>query len=516
MEIKDVVQFYPFVRVALAMSAGIVFFDKFPTLLPASVLLVLTLACAFAAMIMRGRPLGTSMLMLVAAFLLGGVNVVLFSNDGFIKNEMPFAEYDAVVVSEPADRPKTVACDLMVFTKSGNKKIKAYIRKDFSVHRERQLKIGDGLKIYASLVPVKQFKSSSTFDYVRWMQVHDYKGQTFISENNWYKCATDLSRLSVMRRATLSLLRFRKGMTEHLGFYDIDKKTRSVLLAMTLGDKSMLDDDTRNVFSATGSSHVLALSGLHLGIFYFFIMVLLGTKRHPLLVQICALTLVWTYVLLVGMPVSVVRSAIMVTIAGCVFLVNGQPVSLNSLSFAAVIMMLFNPMVLWDVSFQLSFLAVASIAGCYKIIMPALNGKRLPLLKKAVQATLLTPVAAQVGTAPLVMYYFGTFPLCFLLSNIVVVPAATVIMGSFIVVILLTPVAPLQALAVKFMAVAASLMIAALEWIAKFPWAVVSDIRISLLQVVLLYVLLLCCFGIAYYARKIWLKSHSALLAFDK
>ena len=136
----------------------------------------------------------------------------------------------------------------------------------------------------------------------------------------------------------------------------------AVLAAMTLGDKSCLTKDLRNVYSQTGTSHVLALSGLHLSIVFNILLLTFGLFRINRWVSYwLTLLVLWCFVVLVGMPVSVVRAAIMLSVGSIALLLHRRAASLSALSLAAAIVLVMNPESLWDVSFQLSFMAVLSL-----------------------------------------------------------------------------------------------------------------------------------------------------------
>lgn len=135
---------------------------------------------------------------------------------------------------------------------------------------------------------------------------------------------------------------------------------------MALGDKSSLSDKLEEDYSVSGASHVLALSGLHLGIIYAILSLLLARRRWQSVSQALILIAVWTYVFIVGMSASVVRSAIMLTVYSFVSLLNRNKMSLNTLSVAAVVILAGNPLFLYDVGFQMSFAAVLFIILFYR------------------------------------------------------------------------------------------------------------------------------------------------------
>lgn len=203
----------------------------------------------------------------------------------------------------------------------------------------------------------------------------------------------------------------------------------AVLAAMALGDKSSLSDELKEEYSVSGASHVLALSGLHLGIIYAILSLLFSRRRWQIVSQVLILLAIWSYVFIVGMSASVVRSAVMLTVYSFVSLLNRNRLSLNTLSVAAVVILAGSPLYLYDVGFQMSFAAVLFIIIFYRPLLEVMPGRirNIPIIKQIWQMTAVS-VAAQIGVAPLIAFYFGRFSCYFLLTNMIVVPAATVIL----------------------------------------------------------------------------------------
>ena len=195
--------------------------------------------------------------------------------------------------------------------------------------------------------------------------------------------------------------------------------------AMTLGDKSLIDKDLRSDYSRAGASHVLALSGLHLGIIYFVFSFMTARWRRryhhwsrPVVEGLILIT-IWSYVVLVGMSPSVVRAAIMMTVYSLLSLQNRNRSSLNALAFTAIIMLVADPMILFNISFQLSFVAVAFILLYQGRIYSLIPSSSHPIVKWCWRL-LSVSLAAQLGVAPLTAYYFHQVSSYFLLSCLVV------------------------------------------------------------------------------------------------
>ena len=251
----------------------------------------------------------------------------------------------------------------------------------------------------------------------------------------------------------------------------------------------MITSDLKDVYSIVGSSHILALSGIHLTILYGILSLLTFRRRRQWLIQGILLLGIWTYVFLVGMPVSIVRSALMLSIYSLMTLSGRGKSPLNTLSFAALVILLVQPFALYDIGFQLSFLAVLSLVLFYRRLAGWLPSfiKRNKVLKSIADIAVVA-LAAQIGTAPLVAYYFGRFSCCFLLANYIVTPCAFLILSCGLLSLLLIPLPLLQGLTMQLLLRVVGFQNAALSWLSSLSWASIDGIRLSELQVIFIYV----------------------------
>ena len=257
---------------------------------------------------------------------------------------------------------------------------------------------------------------------------------------------------------------------------------------MVLGDKSALTQDLKDVYSITGASHILALSGLHLSIIYTMLMFLSGGSRfftfHSSLFTILS---IWAFVFLVGMPVSAVRSAVMISLYALMTLGHRDRMSVNTLAFTAIVMLMVNPLSLFDVGFQMSFMAVFAIVVWVPLLEDVFSQEYLlsHRLVRWLWGMVSVSCAAQIGTAPLIAYYFGRFSTWFLLTNFIVIPSATLILWFSPVVLLIPSLAYLLLYIV-------AMLNRVLTAMASFPAASIDGLHPSLLQVAMVYVIIGC------------------------
>lgn len=289
---------------------------------------------------------------------------------------------------------------------------------------------------------------------------------------------------SRLDRTRLFFLQQRSRLLSHLNAQGGGDEAYAVVAAMTLGDKSALTKDLREVYSVTGASHVLALSGLHLGIIYALLSLFTVGRRWQVATQALVIVCIWAFVFLVGMPVSVVRAAIMLTVYALMSLGHRDKMSLNVLAFTAILILLFHPRSLYDVSFQLSFAAVASILLFLPLMEALFPPKYLQAhpVVKWVWGIVAVSCAAQIGAAPLIAYYFGRFPTYFLLTNLIVIPAVMLILYLSLVVMVIPSFAYL-------LLGAAHWLNAVLARLSALPGACIDGLHPSMIQILMIYVI---------------------------
>lgn len=498
MDVRGNMQLYPMMRVGASLALGIVGGDAFGGALPSWLWLVMVIALVAAVALLRGKPLAEGVLLLLAVAVFGVW--ITAEREKALDAGLPEGEtrYEAVLTSEPRASGRVVRVDLLTVSTPKPIKVRAAILRDTLTNNWACLHAGDGIEAVSRLEKPRSHYANADFDYARWLRVNGFGAQTFIYYKNWNKRGVSLARLSYFERTRISALRLRHKLVARLRQMDMAEGAAALVAAMVLGDKSMLSKSVRDEYSVSGGSHVLALSGLHLGVIYGVLLLVAGSvvrffrrgcetvARWPdVLVQIVTLTAVWSYVVLVGMPSSVVRSAAMITVYGLATLLGRERLSLNALAVAAVVMLVANPLTLWDVGFQMSFMAVLGIVMIYP-------WRRLNWLAGMVVVSL----AAQLGVAPLVMLYFGRFSCYFLLTNLLVVPCATCILYGGVLLLIAAPLPSPQSSIATAVSLVAGLMNAGVGWIASLPGASIEGIRINWAQTVLIYVCLFCVYRI--------------------
>ena len=455
-------------------------------------------------MVSRHHPILQSVFVLFCVFGIGLVVTVRSHKEMNIALPDHEVNYEAVVVSTPEEHEKTIRFDMVVVSADHPFRVKASMRVD---GRSRSLKVGDGM-VVTSLLQKPVLNKESSFDYAKYMLRHRFVAITFISSDHWNPSIVSLGNLSYVERTRIWFLHLREILLKHSVPLIHGESQMAVVAAMALGDKTRIDASTKRIYAEAGASHVLALSGLHLSIlcalFYVF-----GAKRkrQSLVMTLLLITTVWAFVVLVGMPVSVVRAAVMLTVCSLVGMLNQRSITLNTLAFTAVVLLLFNPMTLYDVGFQLSFLAVAAIILFYKPIYGLLSGlslysrwKRKSRLfrfsvDKIWQLSCIS-LSAQIGVMPLIAYYFHQLPKYFLLSNLIVIPLAMLILYLSIILFLTLWSTPVASVIGDVLSRVVELQGDALLFISSLPGSNIREIYITPFQVFLIYFILLAIYTI--------------------
>lgn len=206
---------------------------------------------------------------------------------------------------------------------------------------------------------------------------------------------------------------------------------------LLLGDKNDLSEETRTAFANSGAMHMLAVSGLHVGIIAYLLNLIFGRlfygikRRYANLILIL---LLWFYAFVTGFSPSVTRAVLMFSVLIGAQLTQQKYEPLNALTLAALVLLVYNPLYLYDIGFQLSFLAMIGIFTIYPLIERWWYF-RFGWLRKLWQGTAVG-LAAQVFTAPLSLYYFHQFPNYFVLTNLGVMALAGLILGTALALII--------------------------------------------------------------------------------
>ena len=331
------------------------------------------------------------------------------------------------------------------------------------------LEIGDLLRFEAVLRPSANSGNPAEFDIERYHYIKGITGSAYLWGGAWKILGHGEKTLSMRALAMREKV---IGKYRQLGFEEDDL---SLLSALTVGEKRDFPQELKEGYTAAGASHILALSGLHLGIIYMLLTLLLPSSgRNRLFIilrEAIIVVALWAFAYVAGLPASVVRAAILFTLMSLGRCLRQESSSVSSLAFAAIAMLLFSPHLLFDVSFQLSFSAVFAILLLTPHLQDALKVNGRGWLYRYVANLLILTFAAQVGTLPFVWYHFGVLPLYSLLTNILVVPLAFVLMALALLLLVTSFAVPLCGAFATALQFVTSVMNGGISFISSLPGA---------------------------------------------
>lgn len=505
---------YPSVKLLLPLVLGITVGDALGDSITSMLWWMMTVCMIVITFVVCKKKYLQSLLLLFTVFLIGGTFVSLKRQSTKVQLPDTQITFKAVLLSNPVVHGKVIQTDLMVMTESEPIKVRASILRDTISNRYQTLHLGDGIEATAYLEEPMNF-SDATFDYARWLKLHGYSAETFIFYNQWQKTKVNLRQMSFLQRTSLVAAGYREKLMKVLET-NLDSTHLAIVSAMTLGDKRLISKDVKEDYSITGVSHVLALSGLHLTILYGLLLFLMSWCERILprmfrrgMSELFILLILWAYVVLVGISSSVVRSAVMLTIYSFVTLLNRDRLSVNTLALTAIIMLVSNPYNLYDIGFQLSFISVWAILLFYPLIyeLIPLKQKKSLVVVRWLWGMVAVSLAAQLGTAPLIAYYFGRVSTVFAISSLIAVPSTMVIVSSSFCLLLLSPFPSLSFFIGKFICVITETLNTSLHWLASLPYASIENVHISIYQLFIYYFMLMAVWILwSFFAGKIEFK----------
>lgn len=443
-------------------------------------------------------PVLTGILSFMLMISNGGL-LTCFHNPGIQKNSIEFSykSNDRIVITilepfrEKANSFQTKAGTLYLI-RHGEKipatgKLMLYIRKNKTVSDSTGTSLpapGSMILIRKSLQPISDSRNPGAFNYKKYLQIRAVNWQVFLDKPDYF-----LLPDSHFPLLTKSILEIRKKILDILKKNLRTQREKGLAEALLIGYKDDLDKELVQSYSNTGVVHIIAISGLHLGLIYILLAGLLkplrALKKFRWIRPIFILSGLWLFSLLTGAQASVLRSAFMFSMI-VLGESSGRKTSVfNSLAFSALILLCINPYWLWDTGFQLSYAAVTSILLFRKPVYHwfYFSNRLVDTIWKLTAVTL----SAQVLTLPLCIYYFHQFPTFFILSNLLVIPMASIILIGEIVLCLISPVPILSNLSGQFLTMLIRLMNKWVQQIEKLPGSRWEGLQISTTQTLLLY-----------------------------
>lgn len=371
-----------------------------------------------------------------------------------------------------------------------------------------ELNYGDELMIASENLLVEPPYNPAEFNFKAWLAAKNIYHQTFINQRNIIKLhranGNKLLKYAIeVRQRQVAI--YRKLIHNEEAF--------AVASTLILGYRADLSQETLAAYSKTGTIHALSVSGMHVGIIYIFLnwaLFFLNGKRILRIIKLLFIcTLIWYYALLTGFSPSVLRSAIMLSVYIFAKTFNRTSNNYNILAFTAFCLLAYNPFLIWDVGFQLSFLAVIGLIYLQPKIYKWLYVKNKWLDK--LWSTVALSLAAQIATFPLSIYYFHQFPMYFVFSNLFILLPLTAMMylGIMILMLKLYFLAPLFEWIITFTN-------NGLKWMAELPFSGITSIWLNQWQLILLsFTLMIFTFALVKKQKGLFMLSLFCLLIFQ-
>ncbi|CAL1520912.1 ComEC/Rec2 family competence protein [Chitinophaga sp. MM2321] len=344
---------------------------------------------------------------------------------------------------------------------------------------------GDRILVAKKPALIKNSGNPGSFDYRQYCATRQIYHQLFLRPEDY--CMLPGRDAGIINRF---LLQARNYCLENLKKYIGEGPEAGMAEALLIGYRQDLDKEVVQSYSNTGIVHIIAISGMHLALLYGTLLWLLqwlpAHRVTDIGKAVIVLLILWGFALLTGASASVLRSAVMFTgITLGRFVLNRHSSIYNTLAASAFLLLCYDPYLLMDAGFQLSYLAVLSILLFYQPIYKKFQSdkKWLDLLW---QMTALS-LAAQLLTLPVSIFYFHQFPNYFIPANLIAVPLSTIVIYAEIVLLFLAPF-PLLAqwvgLGIKYLILA---MNNSVGWLGALPYAVIKDLPLGIGQTIFLY-----------------------------
>jgi competence protein ComEC len=289
------------------------------------------------------------------------------------------------------------------------------------------------------------------------------------------------------------LLNFRQFLLDKLNNKLIDKREQAVLSSLVLGFTGNLDPEIRTSFAATGTVHILSVSGMHVGIVYFLLLSLLfflnKSQKLRILRSILIIAGIWFYALITGFAPPIIRSAVMFSFFAAGEALNRGSNGFNTLAASAFFILLFNPYQIMDIGFQLSYAAIIGILLFYEPIYQKYHSKYWFLDK--IWALVAVSFAAQLCTLPLTLWYFHQFPIYFIPANLIVVPLSTLILYGGLLLLgvsFVHPIATCVAFIMKYLLLFLNETIIKIE---HLPASLIKNIYVSSFEAIVLFLVII-------------------------
>ncbi|NNC83656.1 MAG: ComEC family competence protein [Flavobacteriales bacterium] len=365
--------------------------------------------------------------------------------------------------------------------------------------QSQSLEIGDEISFVTAFREVEGPANPGQFNYKRFLSFKDIYHQQYLRSEDWIMSGKNWS----LRRSSE---RIRSFFIERLRHIEMDRSEMAIASALLLGKKDDLDPELIQSYASAGAMHVLAVSGLHVGIIFFILRFLFKWmdrwKRGVLIKSMILILCLWTYAFITGLSPSVVRAATMFSAVTLGTGLNRKSDIYNTVASSAFVLLVVNPFYIMEVGFQLSYLAVVGIIYLHPKIYGLLYFPQW--LPDKIWEISCVSIAAQLATFPLGLMYFHQFPSYFLLSNLLVIPAAFLILYLGIIYLVLGWIPVVGIWLGKLLSGTIWVLNQGVSWIEGIPYSLIKGIDIDIVMCWVIYAVVMAMIIALNYRKKQW------------
>jgi len=331
-------------------------------------------------------------------------------------------------------------------------------------------------------------KNPFQFDYNNYLKQRNVYHQIYLSNDEFIELKNTSKSINGYADT------FRNRVNEKLKNYDFKTDVLAIINALLLGQRQDISPEIYNNYVNAGVIHILAVSGLHVGII-FLILNWLFKPLHRfkygkhLIKPLLIILILWSFAFVAGLSPSVTRAVTMFSIVTCAQFLKRPTNIYNMISISIFLMLLVKPIYLFDVGFQMSYLAVLAIVSVQPMLYKLWKTPNL-VIDKFWQILTVT-IAAQLGVAPLGLFYFHQFPGLFFISNLVIIPVLGIILGLGIFVIFLALLDSLPEVIAEVFSFIIDTLNAFIVWVAQFETFLLKDVSFSLYHLLVSYLVLI-------------------------
>ena len=435
-------------------------------------------------------------LVIILSFFIGGVILVQFHNklnyaNYFENYSNAQSVYKVQIIKPIRIKAKSVQCEVEIFKVINRDSVFSvkgrsllYLEKNFE---SLALLQGDKIEFNTNWIKIKPPQNPGQFNYQKYLIFHQIYNQSYLDKNSWKLIQRNsynpYTFSNICRNYFLNVIRNSGLVGDQF----------AVVSALSLGYKDELSSELKHAYSSAGAMHVLAVSGLHVGIVYglltFLLSILIPFKRLIVLKSIIILLCLWLYAFLAGLSPSILRATTMLSFIIVGITIKRESSIYNNIAASAFLLLFLNPFIIMQVGFQLSYLAVIGIIYYQPKIYNILKIKNY-LLDKIWVITSVS-LAAQIATFPLSLLYFHQFPVYFIFSNLIVIPAAFIVLVSVLSLLLFQFLTPMYLLVGKAINQTVYYINYIVSYIDEMPFSLVEGVSISVFETYLIFLVIL-------------------------